>query len=98
MLEETKYLNATGLERVWSRVKQYIITELLNKQNVLMAGDNISIENDVIHAAEGINIVGTFQDLQYAIEEIGVAVNSPGGMTEIALYKVQDKKDEHYFL
>lgn len=33
-----------------------------------------------------------------AIEEIGVAVNSPGGMTEIALYKVQDKKDEHYFL
>lgn len=33
-----------------------------------------------------------------AIEEIGVAVNSPGGMTEIALYKVQDEKDEHYFL
>ena len=33
-----------------------------------------------------------------AIEGIGVAVNSPGGMTEIALYKVQDKKDEHYFL
>ena len=33
-----------------------------------------------------------------AIEKIGVAVNSLGGMTEIAIYNVADDKKEHYYL
>lgn len=33
-----------------------------------------------------------------AIEQIGVAVNSSGGMTEIVIYNVADGKKEHYYL
>lgn len=33
-----------------------------------------------------------------AIEQIGVAVNSSGGMTEIVIYNVTDGKKEHYYL
>ena len=45
-MSTSKYLNGNGLSEVWTNTKNYIVSQLLGKQNTLISGTNIKTVNN----------------------------------------------------